>query len=51
MSTITSQQISRYYSLYKQATVSFNTRVISAFSLLPKEIYLRCKGETFPCII
>jgi Tfp pilus assembly protein PilZ len=51
MSTLTSQQISRYYNLYKQAVVSFNTRIIDALSLLPREICLRCKGETFPCII
>jgi hypothetical protein len=51
MSTITSQQISRYFNLYKQTEVSFNTRIIAAFSLLPKEVCLRCKGQIIPCII
>jgi hypothetical protein len=51
MSSLTSQQINRFFDLYKQAEVSFNTRIIEAFSLLPKEVYLRCKGEILPCII
>ncbi len=51
MPLITSQQISRYYDLFKQVEVTFNTQVIQALGLLPREVHLKCMGEIFPCIV
>ena len=51
MPLITSKQISRYYDLFKQVEVTFNTQVIQALGLLPREVHLKCLGEIIPCII
>lgn len=51
MPVTTSQQIGKYYDLYKQAEVTFNAQVIKVLGLLPKEVHLKCLGKNFPCII
>ncbi len=51
MSVATSQQISRYFDLYKQIDVSFTKQVIHAVGLLPRHVYLKCSGEAIPCIV
>ncbi|MEJ2665251.1 MAG: PilZ domain-containing protein [Spirochaetia bacterium] len=51
MSIITSQQLKNYYSDYKDIEVNFNTQVISATGLLAKQIYFKCVGNHWPCVI
>ena len=51
MPLITSQQINKYYDLYKQVAVNFNKQIIQILGLLPKEVFLKCVGKHFPCII
>jgi hypothetical protein len=51
MSIITSQQLKNYYSYYKDTEVNFNTQVIAATGLLAKQIYFKCVGSRWPCVI
>lgn len=51
MALITSQQIQRYYDQYARAEVIFNREVIKATLLYPKQIYLKCLGFQWPCIL
>ncbi len=51
MSILTSQQINRYYDLYKDIEVTFTKEVIETTHLLKKHIYLKCLGTQWPCII
>lgn len=51
MAVTTSQQINNYYNLYKQVEVTFNKQVIQVLGLLPREVFLKCSGENFPCVI
>ncbi|MCD6120861.1 MAG: PilZ domain-containing protein [Spirochaetales bacterium] len=51
MSIITSQEIIRYYEQYKDIEVTFNKHVIQATGLLTKQVFLKCLGQQWPCII
>ncbi len=51
MSVTTSQQINTYYNLFKEVEVTFNKQVINVLGLLPKQVSLKCGGESYPCII
>ena len=51
MSIITSQEITRYYELYKDVEITFNKSVIKATGLDTQNIYLKCMGKQWPCII
>ncbi|MEW5814138.1 MAG: PilZ domain-containing protein [Spirochaetota bacterium] len=51
MSIITSQQIARYYELFKNVDVTFTKGVIEATGLITRQIYLKCLGEQWPCVI
>ncbi len=51
MSILTSQQINRYYDLYKDIEVTFTKEVIATTRLLRKHVYLKCLGTQWPCII
>jgi len=51
MSLVTGQQISRYYDQYSQTDVTFTRDVIRTTLLYPKQIYLKCLGYQWPCIL
>jgi hypothetical protein len=51
MGITTSQQIQRYYELYKDNDVTFTKEVIAAINLLPKHIFFKCIGSQWPCLI
>ena len=51
MSITTSQQINRYFDLYKDAEITFNTQVIQVLGLLVKQLYLKCASYMYPCLL
>ncbi len=51
MPLITSQKISRYFELFSNVEVSFNKEVVKAIKLNPTQIFLKCLGEQWPCVI
>lgn len=51
MSITTSQQISRYYDLFQYIEVVFTQEVIGATNLCPKQVYLKCLGDQWNCIV
>jgi hypothetical protein len=51
MSIITSQQISKYYELYKAIDVTFTKEVIKITGLDAPHVYLKCIGEQWPCVV
>ncbi len=51
MGITTSQQLQRYYELYKDNDVTFTKEVIAAINLLPKHIFFKCIGSQWPCLI
>lgn len=51
MAITTSKQLNRYYELFKQVDISFTKNLIKALGLMPKHIYLKCRGNNIPCII
>ncbi len=51
MSITTSQQITKYYELYQNIDVTFTKEVIHATGLLPQQVFLKCMGEQWPCVL
>jgi len=51
MALVTSQQLSRYYDLFKSIDVTFTREVIQATGLRSQHIYLKCLGDQWPCVI
>ncbi len=51
MSITTSQQITRYFEEYADTEVTFTRDVIKALRLHPKQVFLKCLGYQWPCII
>jgi hypothetical protein len=51
MPVTTSQQLSRYYEQFQHVDVTFTAEVIKVILLVPKQVYLRCLGYQWPCII
>jgi hypothetical protein len=51
MGVATSQQIAKYYERYKSIDVTFTKEVIKATGLVTQQVYLKCVGETWPCVI
>ena len=51
MALLTSQQIARFYELFSTINVTFTKDVITGLGLIPKQIFLRCLGNQWPCII
>lgn len=51
MGVATSQQIGKYYERYKSIDVTFTKEVIKATGLVTQQVYLKCVGETWPCVI
>ena len=51
MAITTSQQISKYYEAFKTTDVTFTKEVIQTTALQPQQIFLKCVGEQWPCVI
>ncbi|MDR2588934.1 MAG: pilus assembly protein PilZ [Spirochaetales bacterium] len=51
MSIVTSQQTSRYYADYSAIEVTFTREVLKAIKLVGKQVFLKCLGYQWPCII
>jgi hypothetical protein len=51
MSVITSQQTARYYEQFSTVDVTFTREVIKATLLYPKQIFIKCVGYQWPCIL
>jgi hypothetical protein len=51
MSVSTSQQIARYYDQFQSTEVTFTKEVIRATMLNPREVYLKCLGYQWPCVV
>ncbi len=51
MALTTGQQLLKYYNNYKEKQISFNKQIIRVLKLMPREVYLKCHGDQFPCVI
>lgn len=51
MAFASSQQLNKYYDLYKDIDVTFSKEVIMALNLDPRQAFVRCSGGQWPCII
>ena len=51
MGAATSQQIVKYYERYRAIDVTFTKEVIKATGLAAQQVFIKCVGETWPCVI
>jgi len=51
MGVVTSQQLSRYYDIYRDVDVVFTKEIIKTLCLNPRQIYIKCAGGQWPCIL
>ena len=51
MAITTSQQISRWYEVFRTIDVTLTKEIIKATGLDPRNVYLKCVGEQWPCVI
>lgn len=51
MAVATSQTIIKYHERYKSIDVTFTKEVIKATGLVTQQVYLKCLGETWPCVV
>lgn len=51
MGVATSQQIAKYFERYRSIDVTFTKEVIKATGLVTQQVYLKCLGETWPCVV
>ena len=51
MSVATSQQIAKYLEQFSELEVTFNKQVVRATMLNAKQVYLKCLGYQWPCLI
>jgi hypothetical protein len=51
MSTLTSQQINAFYEQYKTVSLTFSKEAITVTGLVAKQIYLKCMGDFWPCVL
>ncbi|MDR1933744.1 MAG: PilZ domain-containing protein [Spirochaetales bacterium] len=51
MSILLSQQLTRYYDEYSSLDVTFTKEVVKATRLVTKQVFLKCLGYQWPCII
>lgn len=47
----TNQVINKYYDLYREDEITFTKDIIRSLRLDPRQIYVKCGGEQWPCII
>ena len=51
MGVATSQQLVKYYELYRSIEVTFTKEIIKATGLVTAQVYIKCLGETWPCVV
>ncbi|SIQ88823.1 PilZ domain-containing protein [Alkalispirochaeta americana] len=51
MALTTSQQITRYYQEFEHTEVTFTQEIIKALFLNTKQIFIKCLGYQWPCIV
>ncbi len=51
MAYATTQQLTRYYDLYKNIDVTFTKEVIAILGLQTQQVFLKADGRQWPCII
>lgn len=51
MGVITSQKISYYYDQYRDKEIAFTKDILKTLGIDPRQIYIRCNGVQWPCII
>ncbi|GHU09983.1 cyclic di-GMP binding protein [Spirochaetia bacterium] len=51
MAIVTSQKISEYYNRYKSIDVTFTKEIIQVTGLVTQQVYLKCVGDFWPCVI
>jgi hypothetical protein len=51
MAMITSQKISVYYDLFKTIDVIFSKEIIQVTGLVANQVYLKCVGDFWPCVV
>jgi hypothetical protein len=51
MSITTSQQIGRWYELYKTIDVTYTKEIMKTTGLDPRGVFLKCVGEQWPCVV
>ncbi|MDR2418970.1 MAG: PilZ domain-containing protein [Treponema sp.] len=51
MSSLSSQQLNAFYEQYKTSFVTFSKEAIKATGLCAQQIYLKCMGDLWPCVL
>ena len=51
MGIITSQQLQNYYDFYREKEVTHTKEVLRTLAVDPRQIYVKCNGAQWPCII
>jgi hypothetical protein len=51
MSITTSQQIGKWYELYKSIDVTYTKEIMKSTGLDPRGVFLKCIGEQWPCVV
>jgi len=51
MGILTSQKISEYYERFKSIDVTFTKEIIQVTGLMTNQVYLKCVGDFWPCVI
>ncbi len=51
MSIATSQQITKYYEAFRAIDVTFTKEVVKATGLQPQNVFVKCLGEQWPCVV
>lgn len=51
MALINSNQISRYYDFFRDKEIVFTKANLKALHIDPRQVYLKCNGGQWPCII
>ncbi|MBP5577768.1 MAG: PilZ domain-containing protein [Treponema sp.] len=51
MAVLTNQQIGRYYEEYRDTEIAFTKDIMHTLALDPRQIYIKCTGNQWPCII
>nr|MCR4790264.1 PilZ domain-containing protein [Treponemataceae bacterium] len=48
---ITSQTLTNYYDMYRDTEITFTKEIIRTLHLDPRQVYIKCNGGQWPCII
>ncbi len=51
MGVVTSQKISVYYDQYRDKEITFTKDILKTLGIDPRQIYIKCNGVQWPCII